>query len=70
MRGQKLYLIHHEGRLDQFDVHKKDLATLYASFKPARVDAGGNPILDDLRPAEEHHDDAMLDPSKVMKGSY
>jgi hypothetical protein len=71
VRGGKLYLIHMETQLTHFATYKKDLEMLYASFKPARLDASGNPILDDLAPEK------LLGPptsapeiEKAMKGSY
>jgi hypothetical protein len=48
VRGSKQYLIQYEGRVDQFGTHAQDLRELYASFKAARVDAGGHPIIEDL----------------------
>jgi hypothetical protein len=69
VHGGKLYLIHEEMRLDQFAVHKKDLMQLYGSFKPARLDAGGNPILEDLKPPEAH-DDGAPDLDRALKGKY
>jgi hypothetical protein len=56
VRGGKLYLIHQEMRLDQLSVHKKDLEQLYRSFKPARIDAGGNPIIEHLKPSGPNRD--------------
>lgn len=70
VRGGKLYLIHFETRLDQFLTHKKDLEQLYASFKPARLDAGGNPILEDLKPVSVDDPSGLPDVSKALKGKY
>jgi hypothetical protein len=50
VKTTKAYVIHYEGRADQFAAHKADLEQLYASFKTARLDAGGNPIVEDLKP--------------------
>jgi hypothetical protein len=50
VKSTKAYVIHYEGRADQFPVHRADLEALYASLKTARVDAGGNPIIEDLNP--------------------
>jgi hypothetical protein len=50
VKSTKAYVIHYEGRADQFVVHKADLEQLYATFKTARIDAGGNPIVEDLDP--------------------
>ena len=65
VRQGKLILIHLECGLSHFSAYKADLEQLYRSFKPARVDAGGNPILEDLKPSED-----TADVSKVMKGRY
>ncbi|MDP2342251.1 MAG: hypothetical protein Q8O67_14940 [Deltaproteobacteria bacterium] len=50
VKTTKAYVIHYEGRADQFAAHKADLEQLYASFKTARLDGGGNPIVEDLKP--------------------
>lgn len=50
VKSTKAYIIHYEGRADQFAVHKADLDQLYATFKTARIDGGGNPIVEDLDP--------------------
>jgi hypothetical protein len=50
VKSTKAYIIHYEGRADQFPVHKADLDQLYATFKTARIDGGGNPIVEDLDP--------------------
>lgn len=74
VRGGKLYLIHQEMRLDQLSTHKKDLEQLYRSFKPARLDAGGNPIIEDLKPAKIRSDGTFGTSSsevdKAMKLGY
>jgi hypothetical protein len=49
VRGSKQYLIQFEGRKDQFAEHSEDLKNLYATFKAARVDGGGHPIIEDLQ---------------------
>jgi hypothetical protein len=67
VRGGKLYLIHEEMRLDQLPIHKKDLMQLYASFKPARLDNGGNPIIEDLKPVGTS-DSSASDLDKALKG--
>ena len=59
---------HGAKRRDQLGVHKKDLQQLYASFKPARVDAGGNPVVEDLKPPDPKGDTPEID--KALKGSY
>ncbi len=71
VRGGKLYLIHLEGRLSQFAQSLKDFEQLRRSFKPARLDAGGNPILEDLKP-KSRDDTAGLPAgvSEAMKKRY
>lgn len=46
IRENKLFVLHFESRLDQFGVYAEDLAQLYATFRPAELDAGGEPVLD------------------------
>ena len=70
VRGGKLYLVHQEMRLDQLSTHKKDLEQLYRSFKPARLDAGGNPILKDLKPAPVGNPDSLPDVDKALKSGF
>lgn len=52
VKTTKAYVIHYEGRADQFAAHKADLEQLYASFRTARLDGGGNPIVEDLKPRQ------------------
>jgi hypothetical protein len=61
IRSGKLYVLHFESRLDQFPSYAGDLAKLYASFKPAQLDAAGHPVLEDL-PA------ARMDPAATPDG--
>ena len=70
VKGTKAYVIHFEGRADQFGVHQKDLEELYASFKTARLDGGGNPIIEDLKPTEKRgkSGDANLD--RALRGGF
>lgn len=70
VRGGKLYLIHQEMRLDQLSVHKKDLELLYRSFKPARIDAGGNPIIEDLKPIQIRDPNGESDVDKALKTGF
>ena len=70
VRGGKLYLIHQEMRLDQLNVHKKDLEQLYRSFKPARLDAGGNPIIEDLKPTSIPDPNGESDVDKALKSNF
>lgn len=48
IRSGKLFVVHFESRLDQFHSYAGDLAKLYASFKPAQLDAAGHPVFEDL----------------------
>ena len=70
VRGGKLYLIHQEMRLDQLSVHKKDLEQLYRSFKPARLDAGGNPIVEDLKPAPVRNPDQLNEVDRALQHGF
>lgn len=49
VRKNKLFVVHFESRLDQFGAYVKDLIELYGTFKPAPLDDGGNPILEEAR---------------------
>jgi hypothetical protein len=69
VKNTKAYIIHYEGRADQFAVHKKDLDEVYATFKTARLDGGGNPIVEDLKPkAPKARTDAELD--RALSGGF
>lgn len=70
VKTTKAYVIHYEGRADQFLVHKKDLDELYASFRTARLDAGGNPIVEDLKPrnVKSSSGDPAID--RALKGGF
>ena len=70
VRGGKLYLVHLETPLSSFGAHKKDLEQLYASFKPARLDASGNPILEDLRPKAVKGTQTSADIERALKGGF
>jgi hypothetical protein len=68
VKTTKAYVIHYEGRADQMAVHKQDLQQLYASFKTARLDAGGNPIVEDLKPKTLKNDSGMPNVERVLRG--
>ena len=69
VKNTKAYVIHYEGRADQFAVHKKDLDEVYATFKTARLDGGGNPMVEDLKPKDlKSRTDAQLD--QALRGGY
>lgn len=70
VRGAKLYLIHLETPLSSFAAHRPDLEQLYRSFKPARLDASGNPILDDLRPQPSKNTGQSADIERALKGGF
>lgn len=53
VQKNKLFVIHFESKLQYFGKYQKDLATIYESFYPAKLDAGGNPIIEDLRLSED-----------------
>lgn len=69
VRGGKLYLIHLETPLVSFGAHRQDLEQVYRSFKPARLDASGNPILDDLRPTPTKSETSP-DVERALKGGF
>ncbi len=48
IRSGKQYRIHFESTLQNFALYAGDLAKLYASFKPATLDLGGHPVLEDF----------------------
>jgi hypothetical protein len=52
VRKNKLFVLHFESRLDQFGAYVKDLIELYGTFKPAPLDDGGNPILEEAAPTK------------------
>ena len=49
VRENKLFVLHFEARREAFDDYQKDMRTVWETFKPAMLDPGGNPILEDLR---------------------
>ena len=60
IREGKLFILHFESRLDRFGVYAEDLTQLYATFRPADLDAGGEPVLDSkIRKARETDVDTM-----------
>ncbi len=48
VQNGKLIVVHFESRLEFFGRYVKDLKTFFETFRPTRLDAGGNPILSDL----------------------
>jgi hypothetical protein len=70
VKGTKAYVIHYEGRADQVAVHKSDLDELYASFRSARLDGGGNPIIEDLKPKEVRSRGALPDIDAALKTGF
>jgi hypothetical protein len=53
VKKNKLFVIHFESKLQYFGKYQKDMATIYESFYPAKLDAAGNPIIEDLRLSED-----------------
>ena len=50
-------------------MHKKDLDEVYATFKTARLDGGGNPMVEDLKPKDlKSRTDAQLD--QALRGGF
>jgi hypothetical protein len=70
VRQTKTYVIHFESHVGNFPTYKKDLEALYATFKPARLDPAGNPILEDLKPQKSDDPDNLPDVNKALKGGY
>lgn len=70
VKSTKAYIIHYEGRADQVAVHKNDLDELYGSFKSARLDGGGNPIIDDLKPKSVKSRDGLPDVDAALKAGF
>jgi hypothetical protein len=70
VKSTKAYVLHYEGRADQFAVHKADLEALYASLKTARIDAGGNPIVEDLDPKGATKVKTDSDFARVQRGGF
>jgi hypothetical protein len=70
VRQTKTYVIHFESHVGNFGSYKKDLEAVYATFKPARLDAAGNPILEDLKPQKSKDPDELPDVDKALKGGY
>lgn len=69
VKTNKAYVIHYEGRADQMAVHKQDLDLLYASLKIARLDGGGNPIVEDLKPRGVKNND-LSDVDRALKSGF
>lgn len=70
VKPSKAYVIHYEGAASQMAAHTKDLQELYASFKTARLDGGGHPIIEDLKPKEVKSRDALPEVDKALKGGF
>lgn len=50
IRGNKLFSLHFEVGSRDEGAYSRDLRAFYDSFKPARIDAGGHPVVEDLDP--------------------
>ncbi len=71
VRPTKTYIIHFECPLGAFRDYAKDLDLVYASFRPARLDAAGNPILEDLKPQKlDTTNGALPDVGRSLKSGY
>lgn len=70
VKSTKAYVIHYEGRADQIAVHKADLQQLYATFKTARIDGGGNPIVEDLDPKRSSKPATDGDVDRAMRSGF
>jgi hypothetical protein len=70
VKTTKAYVIHYEGRADQFAVHKADLDQLYATFKTARLDGGGNPLVEDLDPKKSTRSTNDQDVDRTFRSGY
>jgi hypothetical protein len=70
VKSTKAYVIHYEGRADQVAVHKSDLDELYASFRSARLDGGGNPIVEDLKPKDVKSKGTLPDVDAALKSGF
>lgn len=70
VKSTKAYIIHYEGRADQVAVHKADLDELYGSFRSARLDGGGNPIVEDLKPKAVKSRDTLPDVDTALKAGF
>ena len=66
VKNGKEYVIHFEAALSVFGAYASDLANLYSTFKPARLDAGGHPILDDVKPKGE----PLSDSERALRSAY
>ena len=67
VKPSKAYVLHYEGAASGLAEHAKDLQELYASFKTARLDGGGHPIIEDLNPKIPKGRDMNAD---ALKGAY
>lgn len=70
VKQTKAYVIHFESRADQVAVHKNDIDEIYASFRSARLDGGGNPLVEDLKPSQVKSKDALPDVDAALKSRF
>lgn len=66
IRENKLFLIHFEARENAYGAYAQDLQAVYNSFKMAQLDAGGNPLVESLKPKKKRN--RLLDPFKKRTG--
>jgi hypothetical protein len=70
VRQTKTYVIHFESPLSVFREYQKDLDMVYTTFKPARLDASGNPILEDLKPKVDRTGHELPEMDKALKSGF
>lgn len=71
VRQTKTYVIHFESHVGNFKLYQRDLQALYSTFKPARLDAAGNPLLEDLKPPEPTTDtNSLPDVDNALKSGF
>lgn len=68
VQENKLYLVHFEAQLRDFPTYLPSLKELYSTLKFARLDAGGHPVIEDLKPPEEGRNRQIPDPFKFNYG--
>ena len=66
VQENKLYLVHFEAQLRDFPTYLPSLKELYSTLKFARLDAGGHPVIEDLKPPEKRN--TIPDPFKFNYG--
>jgi len=70
VKHTKAYIVAFESRGEHFGAHKSDLERVYGSFKTARLDGGGNPIIEDLEPKDAKRQDGLPDVKRALRGGF